>query len=102
MKDPNNFTDPDVNRKLLAAKLNTNENYLRETLKKHYGNTIGEYITGLRLNYALELLAHQGEKYTIEAAALDAGFGSRSTFLRLFRKQYGLSPQDYRKLLSEK
>jgi transcriptional regulator GlxA family with amidase domain len=102
MKDSKNFTDPTLNRKILAERLNTNENYLWETIKKHYGNTIGEYITGLRLNYARELLIQQGEKYTIEAASIDAGFGTRRTFERLFRKKYGLSPEEYRKSLTEK
>jgi AraC-like DNA-binding protein len=42
------------------------------------------------------------EKYTIEAVAFDACLGFRSTFQRLFHKQFGLSPNDYRKLLNEK
>jgi AraC-like DNA-binding protein len=101
MKDSKNFTDPNLNRKTLSEKLNTNEAYLWETIKENFGNTIGEYITELRLNYARELIIRRNDKYTIEAAAIDAGLGTRRTFQRLFQKKYGLSPEEYRKLMAE-
>ncbi|MDF9831381.1 helix-turn-helix domain-containing protein [Parabacteroides sp. PF5-6] len=99
VEDKEVFTNPSLNRKTLAEQLNTNEEYLRETIHKNYGKTFAEFITGLRLNYSRELLAHDTENYTIEGIAIDSGFGSRNTFHRLFRKQYGLSPDEYRRLI---
>jgi YesN/AraC family two-component response regulator len=98
MKDHRVFTNPDINRKNLSDKLNTNEVYLREIIRKHYNYTFTEYITTLRLNYARKLLA-DATNPTIEAVAIDAGFGSRFTFYRLFMKNYNISPKDYIKML---
>jgi AraC-like DNA-binding protein len=98
MKDHRVFTNPDINRKTLSDKLNTNEVYLREIIRKHYNSTFTEYITALRLNYARKLLA-DATNPTIEAVAIDAGFGSRFTFYRLFMKNYNISPKDYIKML---
>ena len=46
----------------------------------------------LRLLHAMQLLA-SGEKVT--AAALDAGYGSTSAFIAMFRKQLGATPARY-------
>jgi len=35
---------------------------------------------------------------TVEAVALDCGFNTAHTFYRLFRKQYDISPAEYRKM----
>jgi len=37
-------------------------------------------------------------EFTIEAVAFSCGFNIPSTFYRLFRKQYGISPAEYRKM----
>jgi AraC-like DNA-binding protein len=102
MQDSRIFTNPDLNWKSIMQELNTNEVYLRETVKQHFGCTIGDYINELRLNHARLLLVQKSEKYTVEAIAFDSGFNSRGTFYRLFYKRYGLSPTEYQKQLAEK
>jgi AraC-like DNA-binding protein len=101
MQNSRIFTNPDLNWKSIMQELNTNEVYLRETVKQHFGCTIGDYINELRLNHARLLLVQKSEKYTVEAIAFDAGFNSRGTFYRLFYKRYGLSPIEYQKQLAE-
>jgi AraC-like DNA-binding protein/quercetin dioxygenase-like cupin family protein len=54
--------------------------------------TFGKWRQQLRLLHALQLLA-SGEKVT--GAALDAGYGSTSAFISMFRKQLGTTPARY-------
>jgi AraC-like DNA-binding protein len=100
MKDPTVFTDPLLNRKSLAEKLNTNETALQELITRYFSCSVTEYINEQRLNYARTLLACQSEKYTIEAIAVDSGFGTRRTFYRQFQQRYSLTPGEYRRAAS--
>ena len=102
MKNPAIFTNPDINRKTIAEILGTNEKYIFDTIREYYGMSVSDYITNLRLNYVKNLLAHPSEKRNIETIALDAGFNSRSTFYRLFKDYYGMTPAEFRQLMVHK
>lgn len=95
------FTRTDLDRKMLAGLLGTNETYLANAIRSANGDTFTGYITNLRLRHALKMLDEQPD-LTFEAIAIDSGFGSYSPFFRAFRKQYGISPSDYRKLAAGK
>jgi len=100
LKDNHMFTDPSINRKRLAEMLGTNENYLRTIIKDKFGYTVNEYINDHRLNYAKKLLVLPVKEYTIEVIATECGFGTRSTLHRQFKAKYGLTPDEYRKLIN--
>jgi AraC-like DNA-binding protein len=91
------FTDPDLNRKKLSDRLGTNEVYLADAIREATGETLSTYISGMRLQYTLELL-NEYPDMTYDAIAIDSGHGSYSSFFRSFTKKYGITPSEYRKL----
>ena len=96
MKDPAVYSDPKLSRKSLAARLDTNETYVREAIMDHTGLTFSAYIAGVRLAYARKLLLCPDRIYPIHEIVGDCGFGGTSTFYRLFRNDCGMTPEEYR------
>ena len=101
MNEQKPYTNPGLNRKMLADALNTNEKYLRDAIKNNVNATVNDYITFYRLKYANKLLLLPAEDYTIDAVAMDAGFNSRASFYEYYRATYGLTPNEFRKIVSK-
>ncbi|WP_163174723.1 AraC family transcriptional regulator [Bacteroides sp. 51] len=92
------FLDPTLNRNTLASLVGSNETYVRRSIQNNTGQTVNDYLNSLRLRYARELLANR--KLTIEVVATEAGFGARNTFHNIFKKEYGLTPDEFRRFSS--
>lgn len=76
----------------LAARVGMNECYLKVGFKDVVGSTIGQYVRGLRMEQARQLLAKQG--YTVQQAALEVGFSNPSHFSAAFRSYFGHRPSE--------
>ena len=63
--------------------------------KEHAGRTVSEFVNELRLQAACRELLETDK--SILAIALDCGFNQISFFNRLFRREKGCSPREYRK-----
>lgn len=72
--------------------------YFIRLFQKNLGTTPGKYLQKQRLHYAIKLLRHSNQ--SILSVAFDAGYYSLSTFERAFKKQFGISPMQYRELFS--
>ncbi len=79
----------------LSAELNIHPVHLSRNFKKYFHVNLGEYVRMLRLNHALSLLK-AGERSST-AIAYDCGFSDQSHFIRLFKRQFGLTPKSYQK-----
>lgn len=71
-----------------------NEKYLGRIFIKETGQTFREYLTQRRLERAQSLLEHTDED--IIKVALDCGFTSHSYFTNVFKKQFNMTPKEYR------
>jgi len=60
-----------------------------------FGSSPMVVLRRLRMRHAANLLA--GEGLSIDQIAQEAGYASRSSFVRAFRKAYGTDPSDYRR-----
>ncbi|MDL2309594.1 helix-turn-helix domain-containing protein [Parabacteroides sp. OttesenSCG-928-B22] len=97
MKENMYFKDPDLDRRTLAEHLATNERYLADAIRQATGETFTQYINQQRLTFSLDLLADP-QNNAIQDIAIEAGFASYHTFLRLFTKTYGMKPSEYRQI----
>ena len=66
----------------------------REVFRRTFGCAPSEYIIGLRLQHARDLLT--GTDLTIAEIAELCGYGDELYFMRLFRKKMGMSARTYR------
>jgi len=71
------------------------EDYLIHEFSRVLGCSPWHYLLMRRLCYAKELLSSVNEPISI--IALRCGFGDANGFIRSFRKQFGISPGQYRK-----
>lgn len=68
--------------------------------KKYTNTTIIEYLNTIRINKAKELL--KNTDYTITEISQLVGYDSLQYFSRIFRKNIGSSPSEFRKLLAKR
>ncbi len=78
----------------LARVVHLNANYLSRLYKQITGIGITDYITNFRIMRARHLLQHSFHR--VHEISRNVGFENPAYFARVFRKQTGVSPQEYR------
>lgn len=68
--------------------------YLSAAFRRATGTTLSEYVRLRRMRYASHLLTHTALE--IQTVALHCGILDLQYFSRLFKRQYGLTPSQYR------
>lgn len=82
-------------REQLAKQLGYTGEYLNRIFKKYTGKTISEYRQVIFLKEAKYLLSDTD--MNISQIISELGFSNRNYFYQLFRKEFGLTPLEYRK-----
>ena len=83
-----------ISRYDLAQHVALSEDYLTDCFRKELGVTPITYINRYRIHQAQILLTESYKNIT--EIALDVGFSDSSYFSRVFRREVGMSPTDYR------
>lgn len=81
----------------MAEGIHLSPNYLRSLFKAGTGQTILEFITDFRLQKACELLKDKSLK--VKDVSLKVGYENVSYFSQIFVKRYGVTPNEYRKMV---
>ncbi|MDD2953063.1 MAG: helix-turn-helix transcriptional regulator [Parabacteroides sp.] len=94
--DSKGYVSPGLTIRELSDALHTNRTYLSAYIKATYNVSFRHWITGLRLEYAKQLLILHPE-LTIAGISEMSGFLSQSYFTKIFKEQEGYSPDRWRR-----
>ena len=89
---------PSLNKKQIAdvaEEIHRSSSYLMRRFKAELGMSVGDYITKCKLDEACDLLTY-GDRSLAEISAY-LGYSSQSYFQNVFKKQFGMTPMQYRK-----
>lgn len=90
----------DLSLKTLSEMFNISSGYLSTLFKKETDMTLTDYVNKKRVEHAVLLLNTTGLK--IQTVASCCGINDINYFTRIFKKFMGMTPRDYRELISGK
>jgi len=97
-KNAINYMNNNLNNQLTVSDIalfsNVSEASLKRIFMKYTGISIHKYYIKLKIKVAMELLEN-GE--SIKTVSEKVGFDNQSYFSKVFRKENGMSPSNYRK-----
>ena len=93
-----NISSP-ITLKDVAQNQNVNASYLSAQFKREVGETLTDYIRQQRIRSAIALL--NTTAMSIQDIAFQVGVEDISYFSKQFKKQVGMSPMQYRKMLKQ-
>ena len=88
------YADENLNLRSLAEKVYLSPSYLSNVFRQETGETLSDYLTGIRIEHAKRMLKER--KLTLYYIAIAVGYQDASYFARVFRKVTGMSPSQYR------
>ncbi|MBN1797654.1 MAG: helix-turn-helix domain-containing protein [Spirochaetales bacterium] len=92
------FKDPDLSLPELAEELNIPRNHLSYVINEYAGLNFYDFINSYRVEEAKRILLKPTyQKENILNIAFDAGFKSKSTFNKIFKKHTNQTPKEFRK-----
>ncbi|MDC7239229.1 MAG: helix-turn-helix domain-containing protein [Spirochaetales bacterium] len=89
------YTDPMLGLYRIAEYLEVSNTYLSTSFKSTYGIGIVQYINQLRIELAKDLIMNTS--MSIKDIAASVGFSSSISFIRVFKKSEGMTPNSMRK-----
>lgn len=90
------YSDKGLSLEEVAREVGLNPVYFCNLFKKSTGQNYTEYLTGIKVEKAKELLKESN--YNINEIAENLGFSDSRYFSKLFKKEVGIKPTDYRKI----
>ena len=90
------YTNPELTLTDLAKALQTNNSLLSRVINSGFGQNFNDFINFYRVEEVKgKLRSEAAGQVTIMSIAYDAGFNSKATFNRAFKKLTGKNPKDY-------
>jgi AraC family transcriptional regulator len=86
----------DINTEILAKKYTLSEGHLRRLFRYAYNRTIANYIRSRKLTVSLNDLLKSN--ITIIDIAMKYGFDYEQSYIRAFKREFGITPGGLRKI----
>jgi AraC-like DNA-binding protein len=91
------YKQPDLKITVVSSLLQTNRTYISNLINSEFSCTFSDFVNQYRLAEAKKLLTEKTSKmYSLDFVSEKSGFGSLSTFIRVFRDSEGITPGKYR------
>ncbi|GBF51249.1 DNA-binding helix-turn-helix protein [Leptospira ryugenii] len=94
LDDKEMYKDADLSLDLIAKYLKTNHQTVSQVINRYFHKSFLELIREYRIQNSKELLIQTD--HPILRIGLDAGFNSKTSFLRAFREEVGCTPSEFR------
>jgi AraC-like DNA-binding protein len=92
------YRDPELSLSKLALHLNLSTNQLSQIINQYYQKNFYDFINSYRVEEVKQRIVNGDVKHTtLLGIALDAGFNSKATFNRFFKKYTGKTPSEFLK-----
>ena len=88
------FLNPKLRLSDVVKAVGSNRSYVSNYFNQDLNTTFFDYVNGLRVEYACELLSSTSD--SVDVVAMNSGFNSPSTFYRVFQQVKGCTPANYR------
>jgi len=98
MEDHEPYLENGVTLPQLASLMECTPNNLSQVINDGFGKTFFDFINGYRIIYAKRQLLSP-ERVAVLQVAMNAGFNSKSAFYAAFKKEVGMTPSQYRKMI---
>jgi len=94
-----NYRSDEFNTQVLAQQINMSQSALYKKIKLCTGKSINEFIRTVKLSIATELITEG--KLSITEIAYEVGINDPKYFRECFKKQYGVTPSEYKNRTTE-
>lgn len=92
-----NYNNPDISLHLVSAHVGFSPAHFSMVFSQRMGRTFIDYLTGVRIDKAQELLRTTDKK--LSSIAADVGYNEPNYFSYVFKKRVGMSPKEFRNRL---
>ena len=80
----------------LAIVIDENPSYISEAIKRYSGCNFLSFVNKYRVMEAKKMMSDPAySHYSLVSIGMEAGFNSKSTFNRVFKKEMGITPSEY-------
>ena len=87
--------DPDLSLEQLARRVGASPRHVSQAVNDHFALNVPTLINDRRVLDAARQLIEDRE-LPVTTIMFDCGFGSKTSFLRAFKRRFGLTPSEYR------